>query len=97
MTIRLLLVGAADVVNGRFSEPERSGEIKRMSEFIKELSKNLTDIGREILETAKHKAKISTLFDIFTEKVIPTFVSEKDLKEYYEKRMEEVNEFIYKL
>jgi hypothetical protein len=55
------------------------------------------ELGKEFLETAKHKTKLSTLFDIFTEKVIPTFVSEKDLKEYYEKRMEEVNEFIYKL
>jgi hypothetical protein len=68
-----------------------------MAEFLKQLSKNLTDIGKEIIETAKHKIKISTIFDIYTEKVIPTFVSEKDLKEYYEKRMEEVNEFIYKL
>jgi hypothetical protein len=68
-----------------------------MAEFLKQLSKNLTEIGKEIIETAKHKTKISTIFDIYTEKVIPTFVSEKDLKEYYEKRMEEVNEFIYKL
>ncbi len=68
-----------------------------MTEFFKQLSKNLTDIGKEIIETAKHKTKISTIFDIYIEKVIPTFVSEKDLKEYYEKRMEEVNEFIYKL
>ncbi|TFG08883.1 MAG: hypothetical protein EU539_01055 [Promethearchaeota archaeon] len=64
-----------------------------MSKFLKEL----IDVGKEFLETAKHKTKLSTLFDIFTEKVIPTFVSEKDLQEYYEKRMEEVNEFIYKL
>jgi hypothetical protein len=68
-----------------------------MTEFFKQLSKNLTDIGKEIIETTKHKAKISTIFDIFTEKIIPTFVSERDLKEYYEKRMEEVNEIIYKL
>jgi hypothetical protein len=40
---------------------------------------------------------LSTIFDIYTEKVIPTFVSDKDLKEYYEKRMEEVNDFIDKL
>ncbi|MHA1291560.1 MAG: hypothetical protein ACTSQJ_02700 [Promethearchaeota archaeon] len=64
-----------------------------MSKHLKEI----IDLGKEILETAKHKAKLSTIFDFFTEKVIPTFVSEKDLKEYYEKRMEEVNEFIYKL
>ena len=68
-----------------------------MAEFFKQLSKNLTEIGKEVFETAKHKTKLSTILDIYTEKVIPTFVSEKDLKEYYEKRMEEVNEFIYKL
>jgi len=64
-----------------------------MAEFIKQLK----NIGEEVVETFKHKAKISTIFDIYLEKVIPTFVSEKDLKEYYEKRMEEVNDFIYKL
>ena len=64
-----------------------------MAEFIKQLQ----GIGKELLETIKHKAKLSTIFDIYTEKVIPTFVSENELKEHYEKRMEEVNEFIYKL
>ncbi|MHA1491038.1 MAG: hypothetical protein ACTSRI_15490 [Promethearchaeota archaeon] len=64
-----------------------------MSEFLK----NLKGLGEELLETLKHKAKLSTIFDIYTEKVIPAFVSEKDLKEYYEKRMEEVNNFIDKL
>ena len=64
-----------------------------MAEFIKQLK----NIGEEVVETFKHKAKISTIFDIYLEKVIPTFVSEKDLKEYYEKRMEEVNDFICKL
>ncbi len=64
-----------------------------MSDFIKQL----TEFGKEFLETAKHKTKLSTIFDAYTEKMIPTFVSEKDLKKYYEKRMEEVNEFIYKL
>ena len=52
------------------------------------------ELGEEFLETIKHKIKLSTIFDLYTEKVIPTFVSEKDLKEYYEKRMEEVNTFI---
>ena len=64
-----------------------------MVEFIKQLK----ELGEEFLETLRHKTKLSTIFDIFTEKVIPTFVSEKDLKEYYEKRMEEVNDFIDKL
>ncbi|MHA1658649.1 MAG: hypothetical protein ACTSUT_05945 [Promethearchaeota archaeon] len=64
-----------------------------MSEFLK----NLKGLGEELFETLKHKAKLSTIFDIYTEKVIPAFVSEKDLKEYYEKRMEEVNNFIDKL
>jgi len=64
-----------------------------MSEFFKQLM----ELGDEFLETIKHKTKLSTLFDLYTEKVIPTFVSEKDLKEYYEKRMEEVNVFIEKL
>ena len=54
-------------------------------------------LGKEYLDTIKHKAKLSTVFDFFTEKVIPTFVNEKDLKEFYEKRMNEVDEFIYKL
>ena len=64
-----------------------------MSDFFK----NLMELGEEFLETLKHKTKLSTIFDLYTEKVIPTFVSEKDLKEYYEKRMEEVNDFIDKL
>jgi hypothetical protein len=64
-----------------------------MAEFIKKLR----EMGEDFFDTIKHKTKISTIFDLYTEKVIPTFVSEKDLKEYYEKRMEEVNEFIDKL
>ena len=66
-------------------------------EELKDIFKNLKNLGQEVLETAKHRLKLSTLFDVFTEKVIPTFVSEKELKEYYEKRMEEVNDFIYKI
>jgi hypothetical protein len=64
-----------------------------MAEFFKQIR----ELGEEFLETIQHKTKLSTIFDIFLEKVIPTFVSEKDLKEYYEKRMEEVNDFIDKL
>ena len=64
-----------------------------MSDFFKQLM----ELGDEFLETIRHKTKLSTLFDLYTEKVIPTFVSERDLKEYYEKRMEDVNEFIEKL
>ena len=68
-----------------------------MSDFLKKLLKQIPGLDEDLLETLTHKARLSTIFDIFTEKVIPTFVSEKDLKEYYEKRMEEVNDFIYKL
>jgi hypothetical protein len=64
-----------------------------MSDFFKQIK----ELGEEFLETIQHKTKLSTIFDIFLEKVIPTFVSEKELKEYYEKRMEEVNDFIDKL
>ncbi len=64
-----------------------------MAEFIKQLR----EMGEDFLDSIRHKMKLSTIFDLYTEKVIPTFVSEKDLKEYYEKRMEEVNEFIDKL
>ena len=64
-----------------------------MAEFFKQIQ----NLGKEFLETIKHKARLSTIFDMYTEQVIPTFVNEKDLKKYYEKRMEEVNEFIYKL
>ena len=64
-----------------------------MSDFLKQLK----ELGEEVLETIVHKTKLSTIFDIYTEKVIPSFVSEKDLKEYYEKRMEEVNNFIDRL
>ncbi|TXT61284.1 MAG: hypothetical protein BAJALOKI2v1_40078 [Promethearchaeota archaeon] len=64
-----------------------------MTEFLKKLK----ELGEEFLESAMHQAKLSSLFDLYTEKVIPTFVNEKELKEYYEKKMEEVNEFIYKL
>jgi hypothetical protein len=64
-----------------------------MAEFLKQIK----ELGEEFLETIQHKTKLSTIFDILLEKVIPTFVSEKDLKEYYERRMEEVNNFIDKL
>ncbi|MHA2391957.1 MAG: hypothetical protein ACXAEX_08295 [Promethearchaeota archaeon] len=64
-----------------------------MAEFLKQLK----ELGDEIFETLRHKIKLSTIFDLYTEKVIPSFVSEKELKEYYEKRMEEVNDFIDKL
>ncbi len=64
-----------------------------MSKFFEQL----IDMGKEYLDTLKHKTKLSTIFDYFTETVIPNFVSEKDLKSFYEKRMDELNEFIYKL
>ncbi|MFX1406908.1 MAG: hypothetical protein ACFFBW_08130 [Promethearchaeota archaeon] len=64
-----------------------------MAEFFKQLR----GIGEEFLETIQHKAKLSTIFDFLLEKVIPSFVSEKELKEYYDRRMEEVNDFIDKL
>jgi hypothetical protein len=64
---------------------------------LTEFLKNLKELGEEFLETLQHKTKLSTIFDIFLEKVIPTFVSEKELKEYYERRMEEVNDFVDKL
>jgi hypothetical protein len=73
------------VVSGRYSN--------QLSEFLKQLK----ELGEEFLETIRHKTKLSTIFDLYTEKVIPIFVSEKDLKEYYERRMEEVNDFIDKL
>ncbi|MHA1648971.1 MAG: hypothetical protein ACTSUN_10820 [Promethearchaeota archaeon] len=68
-----------------------------MVEQIREFLDQIEDLGKEVLETVKHRAKLRTIFDIFTEKVIPTFVSEKELKEYYEKRMEELNDFIDRL
>ena len=68
-----------------------------MSEFIKKILGQIPGLSEDFLETLQHKARLSTIFDIFTEKVIPTFVNEDDLKKYYAKRMEEVNEFIYKI
>jgi len=56
-----------------------------MAEFFNQLK----HLGEEFLESLQHKAKLST--------IIPSFVSEKELKEYYEKRMEEVSNFIDKL
>ena len=64
-----------------------------MTEFFKQLK----DLGEGFLESLQHKTKLSTIFDIYLEKVIPSFVSEKELKQYYERRMEEVNDFIDKL
>lgn len=64
-----------------------------MAEFFKQLK----DLGEGFLESLQHKTKLSTIFDIYLEKVIPSFVSEKELKEYYERRMEEVTNFIDKL
>ena len=64
-----------------------------MSDFFNQLK----HLGEEFLESIQHKTKLSTIFDIYLEKVIPTFVSEKELKDYYDKRMEEVNNFIDRL
>ena len=64
-----------------------------MSDFFNQLR----HLGEEFLESLQHKTKLSTIFDIYTEKVIPSFVSEKELKEYYEKRMEEVSSLIDRL
>ena len=64
-----------------------------MSDFFNQLK----HLGEEFLESIQHKTKLSTIFDIYLEKVIPTFVSENELKEYYDKRMEEVNDFIDRL
>ena len=64
-----------------------------MSDFFNQLK----HLGEEFLESIQHKTKLSTIFDIYLEKVIPTFVSEKELKDYYDKRMEEVNDFIDRL
>ena len=69
------------------------GGVLEMSKFIEQLF----NMGKEYLDTLKHKTRLSTLFDYFTEKVIPNFVSEKDLKAFYEKRMDELNELVYKL
>jgi hypothetical protein len=68
-------------------------EMESFEKFLKKIKK----VGDEIFETATHRAKLRTIFDAYTEEVIPTFVKEEDLKEYYEKQMENVNEFIYKL
>ena len=64
-----------------------------MSEFFNQLK----HLGEEFLESLQHKNKLSTIFDIYLEKVIPSFVSEKELKQYYEKRMEEISNFIDRL
>ena len=64
---------------------------------MKKILKQFSDFSEEVLETIKHQARLSTLFDVYLEKVIPSFVNEKDLKEYYENKMEQVNDFIYKL
>ena len=64
---------------------------------MSDIFNQLKHLGEEFLESLQHKAKLSTIFDIYLEKVIPSFVSENELKEYYEKRMEEVSSFIDKL
>ncbi|MFW9867429.1 MAG: hypothetical protein ACFFEN_15140 [Candidatus Thorarchaeota archaeon] len=87
-----MLDGVVDAVNG-IRCCDLGGVYNKMSEFFKQIR----ELGEEFLETIQHKTKLSTIFDIFLEKVIPTFVSEKELKEYYERRMEEVNDFIDKL
>jgi len=86
-----LPAGAVDVENG--VSFKKLGVKIEMTEFLKQLK----ELGEEFIETLKHKTKLSTIFDLYTEKVIPSFVSEADLKEYYEKRMEEVNKFIDRL
>ena len=64
---------------------------------MKKILKQFSDFSEEVIETVKHQARLSTLFDVYLEKVIPSFVNEKELKEYYENKMEQVNDFIYKL
>lgn len=64
-----------------------------MEEF-KKFIKQARKMGEDFLETTTHRAKLSTLFDMFTENAVPKLVSEENLKEFYEKRMEEVNNFI---
>jgi hypothetical protein len=68
-------------------------ERESMSDFFNQLK----HLGEEFLESIQHKTKLSTIFDVYLEKVIPSFVSERELKKYYDKRMEEVNNFIDKL
>lgn len=70
--------------------------VKKMESFQNFLKK-VRKLGDELFETATHRAKLRTIFDAYTEKVIPTFVKDEDLKEYYEEQMEKVNEMIYKL
>ncbi|GAB4326768.1 MAG: hypothetical protein Kow0069_33450 [Promethearchaeota archaeon] len=64
---------------------------------MSDLIKDLLEVGKEAWKTVKHRFKLSTLFDAFTEQVIPAFVSEDQLKEFYARRMKELNEFIYNL
>jgi len=64
-----------------------------MAEFFDTILKT----GKEVLETTKAKLKLSTLFDLFTEKAIPATVPEDQLEKYYEKRMKDLYRVIYEM
>jgi len=78
-----------------FNQLKHLGE--EFLESLQHKTKLSTIFDIYFLESLQHKTKLSTIFDIYLEKVIPSFVSEKELKEYYERRMEEVSNFIDKL
>lgn len=53
--------------------------------------------AEDVMKTVKAKAKLSTLFDIVTNKAIPAAIPEEQLEEFYAQRMKELYRIIYDL
>ncbi len=62
-----------------------------MAEFID----TILQTGKEVLQTVKAKMKLSTLFDLITEKAIPAAIPEDKLEEFYAQRMQDLYRVIY--
>ncbi len=60
-----------------------------------EIIDSILTTGKEILQTVKAKMKLSTLFDLVTEKAIPAAIPEDKLEEFYAQRMQDLYRVIY--
>ncbi len=60
-----------------------------------EIIDSILQTGKEVLQTLKAKWKLSTLFDLITEKAIPAAIPEDKLEEYYAQRMQDLYRVMY--
>ncbi len=62
---------------------------------MSEIIDTILTTGKELLQTVKAKWKLSTLFDLITEKAIPAAVPEEKLEEFYAQRMQDLYRVMY--